>query len=650
MKPGLKFRLFPRFLPFYLLILILSCSTIHDITYKTYHSELEYLKKINSVGPAGDPQIILLLMAQYLNANQKEAGIRFFTSFIKKYDKQLSPPQKSLYLSALALIRASHAQNIALLSRVEWVEKTIDMLEKAKKYSNNKIYVVRWIRGLIYSRLPKRFNTAESAIKELNWCMANISKAPDPGWIRETYYHLALVYHKQKKPQLSARYLKLSGYIDFNKQITLISSFAVSSKGFTSSVRGLKVIVPNKVFLLTGFEFTEHYFIVSEDRKHLIAIDAGTRIDSVKAAHEYLLKRYPDLPPVTTVFFTHSHWDHIGGQRYYRKRFPKAKFYARSNYRKELKRVLSFNLRSKGMPRYFKYFFGSKFRLAHLKNFKPDITISKPSKVSVGGTHFELTPIPGGETLDGLFIHLPKYSILFVGDFAMPYMGAPFVEEGNIPGLFKAIDIAVNYKPKVLLHGHRPLTFIFNSTTRLAKLKRQLKWLYTETKKSISMGMSRSAIHKSNLIPPFLLKDPDMHVIYLVARENFINRVYDKRIGYWELNLNGMDHLGQNDFGTLLTHYLGLNEGQIGDAVEKMIRSGDYELAARTLSWSQTQYPESLKLKKLKRQAYLKLKEKYSTFNPFKFIIYSGMIQDDTPQITLPKGQKANYGVGIRTQ
>jgi len=36
-----------------------------------------------------------------------------------------------------------------------------------------------------------------------------------------------------------------------------------------------------------------------------------------------------------------------------------------------------------------------------------------------------LIPIPGGETSDGLFIHLPDAGILFAGDFIMPYLGAP---------------------------------------------------------------------------------------------------------------------------------------------------------------------------------------------------------------------------------
>src|SRR5262245_16198095 len=64
---------------------------------------------------------------------------------------------------------------------------------------------------------------------------------------------------------------------------------------------------------------------------------------------------------------------------------------------------------------------------------------------------------------------LPDQAVLFVGDFIMPYLGAPFVEEGNLQGLFEAIDIIVEKQPKYLLHGHEPLTRNFTSPTMLAQ-------------------------------------------------------------------------------------------------------------------------------------------------------------------------------------
>ncbi|MCI0564232.1 MAG: hypothetical protein MN733_37635, partial [Nitrososphaera sp.] len=70
-----------------------------------------------------------------------------------------------------------------------------------------------------------------------------------------------------------------------------------------------------------------------------------------------------------------------------------------------------------------------------------------------------------------------------------------------------------------------------------------------------------------------------------------------------------------------------------GQGIEKMIDNGDHELAAQTVTWALTQYPSSETLGNLKEKAFLKLKEKYQAFNPFKFIIYSELIGNEISQV-----------------
>src|SRR4029453_2170854 len=181
--------------------------------------------------------------------------------------------------------------------------------------------------------------------------------------------------------------------------------------GHTFSPRRVTDVVPGKVFALSGYEFTEYYFVVSENGRELIAIDAGTRPDSAKAAYEALAAHAPGLPPLTTVFVTHSHWDHIGGHAFFRSLNPNVKFYARANYREELARSL-------GAPeRFAPRFFGERFHPKHVENFRPHRTSDRETEIAIGGTHFELTPIFGGETSDGMFVHLRDQHVLFTGDF-----------------------------------------------------------------------------------------------------------------------------------------------------------------------------------------------------------------------------------------
>jgi glyoxylase-like metal-dependent hydrolase (beta-lactamase superfamily II) len=595
--------------------------------------ELEYLKAVNSVAPPQDPQLLFLLMAEYSSANLQGEGAEFFSARLKEFGPRLTEAQKALYLSAIGLLRAQHASSVSLLHRAGYVKDTIATLEQAKKLSGGQIFVVNWIAGVVDAQLPGFFHRREAARSELAWCMENIEKAPQAGWLREVYYHLgklALAAGDQAKAQ---DYLRRSGYKDFDRPITLTTPFSEDILyGHAFSPRRIAEIVPGRVYALSGFEFTEYYFVVSDDGRELIGIDAGTRPDSAKAAYEALRAYAPNLPELTTVFITHSHWDHIGGHAYFRGLNPRLRFYARSNYQEEIAREL-------GAPGIFdKRFFGERFNVEDVRSFKPDVTIDHRTEVAIGGTHIELIPVQGGETHDAMFIHLPGQGVLFVGDFIMPYLGAPFVEEGDLQGLLDAIDTVVHKNPKYLLHGHEPLTRNFASPAMLAQLKIDLAWLREQVLTATRRGDERGAIHQANLIPPGLLNgQPDVYQPYLILREHVIDRLYDQNVGYWQPDLQGVEHLTRADHAELLVDYLGVSERQLVKTVERLTADGKYELAASLLESSGDRFGRSASVANAKRLVYLKLMEKHQNTDPFKFIIYSGKIGEQTPQMAIDK-------------
>ncbi len=599
----------------------------------SYRPELEYLKAVNSVAPPRDPQLLFLLMAQYSNANMQGEGAEFFSARLKEFGPHLTDAQKALYLSAIGLLRAQDASQVSLLHRVGYVKDTIAILEQAKLLSGGQIFVVNWIAGIVHTELPSFFHQRKAGQEELTWCVENIDKAPHAGWLREVYYHLgklALADGEQAKAQ---DYLRRSRYTDFNRPITLTTPFSEDVlSGHAFSPRRIAEVVPGRVYALSGFEFTEYYFVVSDDGRELIGIDAGTRPDSAKAAYEALRAYAPNLPELTIIFVTHSHWDHIGGHAYFRALNPRLRFYARSNYQEEVARELD-------APGIFaKRFFGERFNLEDVRSFKPDITIEHRTELTIGGTRIELIPVQGGETHDAMFIHLPGQGVLFVGDFIMPYLGAPFVEEGDLQGLLDAIDIVVQKHPQHLLHGHEPLTRNFASPSMLAQLKTDLSWLREQALSAVRRGDERAVIHRANLIPPDLFSgNPDVYLPYLIMREHVIDRLYDQNVGYWQADLQGVDHLGRADRAELLVDYLGLSEKQLAKTVERLAADGKYELAASLLESSRSRFGHSESVAKAERLVYLKLMEKYQNTDPFKFILYSAKIAEQTPQMASGK-------------
>src|ERR1700674_143141 len=318
--------------------------------------ELEYLKAVNRTAPPRDPQLLFLLMAQYSNANLPGEGAEFFTARLKEFGPRLTDVQKALYLSGIGLLRAQHASSVSLLHRIGYVKDTIAILDQAKQLSGGQVFVVNWIAAIVHTELPSFFRQSKGGQDELAWCVENADKAPHAGWLREVYYHLgklALADGDQAKAQ---DYLRRSGYKGFDRPITLITPFSEDvASGHTFSPRRIAEIVPGRVYALSGFEFTEYYFVITDDGRQLIGIDAGTRADSAQVAYEALRAYAPSLPELTTIFITHSHWDHIGGHKYFRALNPRLRFYARSNYQEEIARGVD-------APGIFgKQFFGERF-------------------------------------------------------------------------------------------------------------------------------------------------------------------------------------------------------------------------------------------------------------------------------------------------
>src|SRR5258706_3876101 len=301
--------------------------------------ELAYLEAVNRAGPPRDIQLLFLLMGEYASANRHREGAEKISALLKEFAPRLSPVQQSLYLAAIGGLRAGAANGVPLVRRLGWVNDTIGILEEARQKSGGQVFVVRWISGVAYSQLPGLFGKGQAAKDDLNWCLDHLDKAPHVAWAREAYFHLARLAQGDGDAQRAQQLLRLSGYDSFDKPVTMTAPNSLErATGHAFAPRRIAEVVPGRVYALSGFEFTEYYFVVSDDGRELIGIDAGTRDDSAKEAYSALRARVPGLPPLTTVFITHSHWDHIGGQRYFRSLTPRPKFYANANYQAELHR------------------------------------------------------------------------------------------------------------------------------------------------------------------------------------------------------------------------------------------------------------------------------------------------------------------------
>src|SRR6266540_2976977 len=90
----------------------------------------------------------------------------------------------------------------------------------------------------------------------------------------------------------------------------------------------------------------------------------------------------------------------------------------------------------------------------------------RPADPSGAGRWLDFVPdrlvrAPEKLTGDGLVIHLPDRGVALVGDMLMPQLGGPFFPEGSVEGLFESMTLVEGLAPRVVIHGHTPLTDLF---------------------------------------------------------------------------------------------------------------------------------------------------------------------------------------------
>jgi len=588
--------------------------------------QLDYLKTVHSEAEAVDPTLTAMLLGSFINARQVNSGMQFFAEL----EANNTGGVALRYQTARAVLRAIWAPEVFLLKRQGWIKNTIAMFDEAREQEPNNM-LLRWMMGTTLAQLPSMFDQQDRAKADLDWLLARFDQLPRDGLLdgaqREVYYQLACVYKHSGNEAEANRFLVLSGYADYERESTITSQFAASlDHGLTLTSPSITELVPNRVFVVSGFEMTEYYFIVSADGSQTLSIDAGTRPDTAQKAHEAVIQRFPSLPPVSTVLVTHTHWDHVGGHQYFRDLNPSVKFISSADFAHELDVIRS------SEPR-FKYFFSRHYSDANVAEYKPDATIDRDQEMTIGGSTVRLIPVQGGETNDGLFLHFPKLKMTFVGDFIMPYVGAPFANEGNPSGLLTAIDVLNGFDAGTLLHGHKPLTDIFSPTSRLNKLGNALTWLQGEFRSAQSQGLDLVEMRQLNLVPEIVLENPDIQLGYLAIRNGFLSRLYHQSGGYWTANLGGMLDLSIEDTGQILSEYLSMTKRKAIKAGNALLDKGHPEAALTLIRWALAVYPDSQNLEGVRRRALIDLRSRAQFYDPFKLVIYSELLGEGIMQI-----------------
>ena len=573
----------------------------------TRNVELEALQEAVR-WPNPTPQTVLALAGQFMANRRDHEGYTFFQ------ERATSQPNQPLLLALEGLFQARSAGEVPLLQRVAWVNEALAKLDRAVRQEAG---LTRYFRGTVLAQLPAEFGKAEAAVVDLEWVLQNQERFP-LGFRRNVYRALAQAYTILGREKEAEAALQRSGYASLDPTLPLFTAnyWVTAKEGFRFSPPRFVEVAP-KVYVAQGYDFADLAFVLTDDG--IVAIDAGTTETNARAVLT-VLRRLSPLP-ITHLILTHAHWDHIGGLAGLKA--PGAQVIAQAKFADELRRV---NETGVG----FRYFFGGEGRRRY--EVVPDRLISQRESLTVGGTEFVLYPVRGGETEDALLIHLPASGVLFVGDAFMPYLGAPFLPEGSAEGLFETIALIRALNPRLLIHGHPPLTETFTMEA-LPGLEVGLHDVYDRTLQGIGQGKTLVEIIHQNLLPSALRAHPQAVVPFLIVRDQLITRVYQQRTGYWKPDGEGMEVLAPKEWAAALDLLGGEKEEAFVRSAQVLLDRRDAALALKLTDLGLLNYPTSQTLRHLRRQALDRLREQYQQLNPFKFIIYSEWAGAELPPV-----------------
>src|SRR6266542_6643571 len=257
-------------------------------------------------------------------------------------------------------------------------------------------------------------------------------------------------------------------------------------------------------------------------------------------------------------------------------------------------------------------------------------SLTSPLSRPTTGSCFHLYPITGGETSDGLVIHLPDRGVAIVGDMLTPQLGGPFFPEGSAEGLFEAMTLVEGLGPRLVIHGHTPLTNLFTIDV-FPSLAAALRDLHQHTLDAIRDGVALADVLARNHLPAGLRDHPEAVLPYLVMRDNLIKRVHHQRSGYWKPDGEGIEVFTAAEWAAALDLLGGQAAQAFVSAGEDLLGRGDPALALRLVESGLLRHPDDETLRGLRRRALYRLLERHQQLSPFKFAIYAAKAGVEVP-------------------
>jgi hypothetical protein len=172
------------------------------------------------------------------------------------------------------------------------------------------------------------------------------------------------------------------------------------------------------------------------------------------------------------------------------------------------------------------------------------------------------------------------------------------------------------------VHGHSPLTEFFTAET-VPGLLAALTELRDESLAAIRRGQSLTSFLAASVLPEVLRSHPAAAGPYLVIREHFVQRLYHQHSGYWQPSGQGLEPIGLSERAAALDLLAGGQPERFAEAALTLLGQRDPALALEIATAGLLRHAGHSELERLRREALLRLMERYQIQDPFRFLIYA---------------------------
>ncbi|HEX6674156.1 MAG TPA: MBL fold metallo-hydrolase [Actinomycetes bacterium] len=554
--------------------------------------------------PNPSPLVVLALASQLLAAGQDDQARAVFTELAEQ------DPDQPLYAALAGLFQARAGHDL---------DQALRLLDRAVAQAPG---LSNYFRGLLLAQLPAALGKAGTAVADLELVLALPQQAGFPvGLRRAAYPALAAAYQALGRSGDAEVARRRAGPALADPDFPSLTTDWWLSREDGFHFGPTQIVQPAAgVHVAQGFDFADVTAILTGEG--IVLVDTTTSRAHVRAALAELRTVTGSSAPVTHVILTHAHTDHIGGLEEVRATNPGVEVIAQANFADELR------LQRHAPPILFRS--ADPSGAGRWVDVVPDRLVGAPEKLAIGGVDVILYPINGGETSDGLVVHLPDQGVAIVGDMLMPQLGAPFFPEGSAEGLLQAMALVEGLAPRTVIHGHTPLTNLFTIAV-FPGLALALSDLYQRTLQAIRQGTPLADILATNHLPASLRDHPEAVLPYLLLRDNLVKRVHHQRTGYWKADGEGVEVFTAAAWAAALDLLGGQTAAAFSHAAADLLDRGDAALALRLAEYGLLRHTDDRPLRDLRRRALYRLLERYQQLSPFKFAIYAAAAGVEVP-------------------